>query len=989
MIARLDDGQQRAARAQGPALVVAGPGTGKTATLVGRVAHLVAERQIPPEHVLALTFSNRAAGEMRERLVGSGLPGERMPIMTIHAFAATLLREYHSRVPHAPDEAELKPDFHILDEANAYLLMEELLGELPLHYYRSLGNPTAHLRTLLADFSHARDELLTPTDYLALVEKMPLASLPDEAAETEIPGAQTRAKKGQRKKTQPPEGTFTREQIERARERAEAYAVWVRALRRRGLVDFGSLIQRAVELLRANPAALADVRARYPEVLVDEFQDTNRAAAALLMLVAGKTGGGLWVVGDQNQSIYRFRGASPGNLPRLVEQYPQLRVLTLRRCYRAVPSIVALGSAMAARMAEFAPAAMASSELTGPLRESMQPLALERCAGAQRGMPPAIQRAEGFASAAHERVGLAAAIEHNREQGYAYRDQAILCRTHKQVRQIAALLAALDTPVSQLGDFFERPEIKDALVLLVLAAGPDARGLLRATPLLVGLGYPAPTRGELAAVARALSSQRPRLPGALRDRSLLGQIAALSPTTRAGLVALGEEAAGIRNSATVGHKLAAFLLWPGGYVWRLARVADGIDEPRPDAPLPGMERAAHAQQALAALGELVRLAWRFDIRWAAEPEFQARLTRAVTHRSASRPAEPDTLTPAPGADVAIDAVSPAAHRQPEETIPVVRCFLHYLHALRATDVVIPIPAGEEDAVHVLTLHQSKGLEFPVVLLPGLAHGQFPVGTHGREEVCPPGFRETDAPGEREAEERCLFYVGVTRARDVVAFTRAVSYGRAAGGMPKIAERSALLALVDDTPGGESAAPLLSDEERDRLLAVAAAFEEIEEHEGDDDAEAAPAVGQTPEPRNDGSGEAHPSIARPRAVSYVLAAVQIYAPVSPVRSHGGCRLSLPSLYPPGHTRIARYTGGHAGRGLERRPRASADTLGRGWRRRTRLRCLLLAGGGDHFARGVAGDHLTSEHRDSGASAAGAAVAGPPEALHRRGDGGPRD
>ena len=177
LLARLDDGQRAAARTEGPALVVAGPGTGKTATLIGRVAYLVGERDVPPEQVLALTFSNRAAGEMRERLERSGLPGERMPVMTIHAFAATLLREYASRVPHAPDEAELSPDFRILDEANAYLLMEGLLGELSLRYYRSLGVPTAHLNTLRQDFSQARDELLTPAAYHALVEAMPSVGL--------------------------------------------------------------------------------------------------------------------------------------------------------------------------------------------------------------------------------------------------------------------------------------------------------------------------------------------------------------------------------------------------------------------------------------------------------------------------------------------------------------------------------------------------------------------------------------------------------------------------------------------------------------------------------------------------------------------------------------------------------------------------------------------------------------------------------------------
>ncbi|MGZ3715933.1 MAG: UvrD-helicase domain-containing protein, partial [Ktedonobacterales bacterium] len=312
LIDRLDLSQREAARASGPALIVAGPGTGKTATLVGRAAHLIRERNIPPERMLALTFSNRAAGEMRERLVRSGLPGERIPVMTIHAFAVSLLREYASRVPHAADEAELKPEFRILDEADAFLLMEELLAKLPLHYYRSLGSPTVHIHTLRTDFSRARDSLLTPADYLALVEAMPLApSAPDGSGThgTDTPATTNgKQKKGAK---HPPAGTFTAEHIAKARERAAAYAVWDRELRQRGLVDFGGLIQRAVELLRADSVALADVRDRYREILVDEFQDTNRAAAELLLLVAGKSGNRLWVVGDHNQSIYRFRGASP------------------------------------------------------------------------------------------------------------------------------------------------------------------------------------------------------------------------------------------------------------------------------------------------------------------------------------------------------------------------------------------------------------------------------------------------------------------------------------------------------------------------------------------------------------------------------------------------------------------------------------------------------------------------------------------------------
>jgi DNA helicase II / ATP-dependent DNA helicase PcrA len=840
LLARLDASQRLAARAGGPALIVAGPGTGKTATLVGRVASLVLERYIPPERVLALTFSNRAADEMRERLMASGLPGERMPIMTIHAFATTLLREYASRVPHAADEAQLSPDFRILDQANAYLLMEELLGEMPLHYYRVLGNPTASTPTLLDDFSHARDALLTPAAYAALVDAMPLA--PESLATPE---------QGQHKKAHPPDGTFTTEQIARARERAAAYAVWDRALRRRGLVDFGGLIQRAVELLHENDDVLADVRARYPELLVDEFQDTNRAAAELLLLVSGQQGNGLWVVGDQNQAIYRFRGASPGNLPRLVEQYPGLRILTLRRCYRAVPEIVRLGSAMAARMAELAPtpllSATAMPEASEALRQAMRPLLLEAARG--DGDHPAVWQEETFASAAHEGVGIAAAIARQKRAGYTYSDLAVLCRTHKQARAMAAVLASQGIPVSLPGDFFERSEVKDALALLSLAAGPDVSGILRAAPLVVALGYPAPTKGELAATVRHLASERHPLPWALRDRETLSRVSALAAGSLAGLARLGEVATELHNSPGVGSRLAAFLLHPGGYGWRLARVADGLDGPQRDdstgrdggadgdSVLPVLESASQAQQALSALGELVRLAWSFDLRWTQEPDFRARLERAVTRRRGTPLAAADTLTPPPNADALPTASLPGARVPATADAPAVRSFLHYLHALRLTAMSVPIPASDEDAVHVLTLHQSKGLEFPVVFLPGLARGQFPANTAGREEVHPPGFRESDAPGEHEAEERCLFYVGVTRARDAVTLTRAISYSRTSETASRTAERSPLLALLEDAPGWRNAPPLLSAEEYNHLLAVASAMAETSDEADDDEAKA--------------------------------------------------------------------------------------------------------------------------------------------------------
>jgi DNA helicase-2/ATP-dependent DNA helicase PcrA len=821
IIARLDPFQQVAARADGPALVIAGPGTGKTATLVGRVAHLIKEYHLPPEQILALTFSNRAAGEMRERLERSQLPGERMPVMTIHAFAATLLRSYPSRVPYGPGERKLEKDFRILDKTDAFLLMEDLLGELPLYYYRSLNAPTQHLRDLVDNFSQARDGLITPGKYLDLVDQMPLMPEPsDEPADEEEQTSSRKRKKGKPKLQRPP-GTFTQEQISRAREKANAYAVWDRALRERGLVDFGGLIQRAVELLDANPDVLAEVRQRYPEILVDEFQDTNLAQAELLRRVAGESGRGLWVVGDRNQSIYRWRGASPSNLPRLKEFYPALRVYPLRRCYRSVPTIVALGSEMAARMARYSSSPDKQGDVGEPHIDHVGALEAHR----QDENYPAVLRCDSFNNEVHEEAGIIEAIRRYRQQKFAFKDQAILCRTHKQAHRMAAALSAQKIPVSQVGQFFERSEVKDVLALLSLAAGPDMRGLLRARELVAGLGYPPPPNQEIAVVIHALVARHETLPGALSDTALLAGIAQLSPTTRKALALLGELAQRLRyhfspEESHLGSTLASILLRPGGYAWQLVRVADGITHSSADeeSALP-LASQAHAQGALAALGELIRIVTRFDARWKREPDFRLRLSRAVTRAQKPATSKTSAQTNDPTA---------ATH----VTAPAVACFLHYLRALHLTDLHLAIPIGEADAVHILTVHASKGLEFPVVYLPMLADKQFPSRAFPHE-ANPPGFLEQDAQEAEQEEERCLFYVGLTRAQDVVVLTRATSYQGTA------ARPSDLLNLVDGALAEGQIQPLYSAEELIALEGTAASETPVQEEEDEEEERARP------------------------------------------------------------------------------------------------------------------------------------------------------
>lgn len=832
LLERLDPSQRAAARADGPVLVVAGPGTGKTATLIGRVAHLVLERDHQPEHVLALTFSNRAAGEMRARLSLSGLPGERMPVMTIHAFATALLREYCARVPHGPDDAPLRDDFRILDATDSFLLMEELLAELPLRYYRTLGRPTAHLRDLLADFSQARDALLSPTQYMALVDKMPLAP---EPVDDERPLA--RGKSGREK---PPAGTFTREQIERARERAAAYAVWDRVLRQRGLLDFGGLIQRAVELLEADAEVLSEVRMRYLDVLVDEFQDTNAAAARLLLLLAGERGNGLWVVGDRNQSIYRWRGASSTNLLRLFTTYPDVRVSTLDCCYRSVPEIVRMGNVVARHMADLAAAAPGVDEVPERMREALSPVALNWVREGQAG--PAVMRGEHFATGAHEAEAIARDIRARRNAGSLYRDHAILCRTHKQTAELGTALDVAGIPVSQLGGFFERDEVKDAQTLLWLAAGPDMRGVLRVDRLLRTVGLASTEDVSLAATLRRFMAQHAVMPYALLNEAGLREAGITDERALAAFLSLGKVATDLHNGGTVADGLARFFLHPGGYAWQLARIADGV------ASSQGDEMAfapAAARTALAALGEFVSIALRFDTRWLREDDFREQLTRAVApaHRKVEpsvpvRPVLPDALEADAEADVSehgTGVTTPIRGVAEQSAVSVVRCFLRYLHALREAGYVAPITAGDEDAVHLLTLHASKGLEFPVVYLPRLAAGEFPGRGGRRGDPCPPGFRESDAPGEQEAEERCLFYVGMTRARDTLVLTRAARYG--AG--KSEAQASPLLALLDDAPEFTEAAPLLDD---DALASLALA--EANGAREDDESEPVPQLPAT-------------------------------------------------------------------------------------------------------------------------------------------------
>ncbi|HUK61942.1 MAG TPA: ATP-dependent helicase, partial [Dongiaceae bacterium] len=285
----------------GPLLIVAGAGTGKTQVITRRIAWLIATRRARPEQILALTFTDKAAAEMEARvdvLVPYGFVGA--TLATFNAFCDRLVRE-------RAVELGLTSPLRVESQAEILVFLREHLYELGLERYLPLGDPDGLLRELVALFDHARHEDVDAETWRRWAETARDAAGDD-------PDARDRA-----------EG-----QLELAR----AYDRYQRLLLAAGRLDFGAQVSLAVRLLRERPHVRREIQERYRYLLVDEFQDTNHVQFELVQLLAGDSRR-IAVVGDDDQSIYRFRGARVENLLRFVATYPDATRVLLRRNYRS------------------------------------------------------------------------------------------------------------------------------------------------------------------------------------------------------------------------------------------------------------------------------------------------------------------------------------------------------------------------------------------------------------------------------------------------------------------------------------------------------------------------------------------------------------------------------------------------------------------------------------------------------------------------------
>lgn len=432
----LDGSQRTAARAgeeeakhgerEPPILVDAGPGTGKTRTLVARIVHLLNDRNIHPSQILALTYSNKAAEEMYSRVRATANQGAGHVWMgTFHKFGLDLIRQY-------PKKIGISPKPTVIDTVDAQLMLEQNLARLELKHYRSLRYPSANLRYILHAISRAKDELVTPTEYKEYA-------------------AQEFAKAGD------PEA---RKKAEKALEVAHVYKIYETLLAEKNYLDYGDLLMRAVRLLDEHEDVREKLQRKYRHILVDEYQDVNTASRLLVNTLA-EDGDGLWVVGDLRQAIYRFRGAAPINMRLLAtEDFPDTEVIPLKINYRSLQPVVEIFTGCATKM------------------RAMKDRKAEKWKIHRKDSHGELRFKSSFDEYA-EAKEMAEEVERLHKSGVDYRDQAVLCRRHESLCHFSKILEQAGIPVLYLGHFFERPEIRDLLSLVSLASESDGRALYR------------------------------------------------------------------------------------------------------------------------------------------------------------------------------------------------------------------------------------------------------------------------------------------------------------------------------------------------------------------------------------------------------------------------------------------------------------------------------------------------------------------------------
>lgn len=663
---------------EGPLLVLAGAGSGKTRVLTYRIAHMIADLGIRPWQILAITFTNKAAAEMRERL-GALLPDSTrgMWVCTFHAMCVRMLRE-------DADLLGYTGQFTIYDDDDSRRMVREIMQGL------DIDQKNFPINMIRGKISAAKNAMVGPDEML---EK---ASDPKE------------------------------------RKAAQVYAELERRLRAANAMDFDDLLVRTLELLRTRPEVLDKYQERFRYISVDEYQDTNHVQYEIANLLAAKYQN-LMVVGDDDQSIYSWRGADISNILDFEKDFKQAKVVKLEQNYRSTGHILNAANAVVRHNSQ-----RKEKRLFTALGEG------EKIQAYQAGD----ERDEGR--------WIAGEIDKQRSAGVSYDDMAVFYRTNAQSRILEDMFLRAGVPYKIVGGtrFFDRAEIRDVMAYLKMIVNP----------------------ADEMSVKRVINTPRRGIGSTSIEK--IEQLARENGCSFFQACELACAETG-RFTAKVRTALGSFV-----NIVREGRRMDGELKDVVDAIVDrtGLVQAFRAEGTMEAEGrmeniqEFMGVAAEFE---ETHDDIEGTLESLEELRAAGMEGVPEDAAPAvegaapfAGAASAAGAAEPAgmpaaaiAAQEIERTYGPLACkalpaLMEWL-ALRSD---LDSLAGQTQAVTMMTVHSAKGLEFPVVFVAGLEEGIFP-------HVA--GFGGSDDPGKLE-EERRLAYVAITRARKKLFLTYAAT-----------------------------------------------------------------------------------------------------------------------------------------------------------------------------------------------------------------------
>ena len=641
---------------KGPLLIIAGAGTGKTTVITERIKYLILEKNVLPSQILALTFTDKAAREMEERVdVAMPYGYTQMWISTFHAFCDRILRNDAHAIG-------LDPGYRLISEAESVLLLKQNIFNMGLDIFRPLGNPTKFLNALLTHFSRLKDEDLSPEEYLKWAKKQ--KSTEENAEYLEL---------------------------------ANSYQKYEQLKIKESAMDFSDLISNTLLLFRERKNILRKYQKQFRYILVDEFQDTNYAQNELAILLAG-TDKNIAVVADDDQSIYRFRGAAVSNVLQFKESFPGAKVVTLNNNYRSTQTIL---------------------DASYRLIQHNNPNRLEIVEGIDKKLKSHSIKAKKEVELIHETRSedeadkIAVKIRELTEKKYRYKDIAILVRANNHASSITTGLQRHRIPFQFLGPgyLFQQDEIKDLIAYLAFLTDlSDSVSLFRVLSMEI---FKIPYI-ELNYLLNFAKRKNLTLFEALDD---LDQ-SFLKPETQ-------QKLKDFRNMTvrhlekskkdTGGQILYYFLV--DSKLFETLNLIDSVKEER----------------------RVQNIAKFFD-----------RIKSFETEHF-------------------------------DSNIFTLDEWLNLMLSMGDSPTAADVDVKDRNVVNILTVHSSKGLEFKVVFMVNLVMDRFPSRERSEKIPLPEGILKEHVSSDRDfhlEEERRLFYVGMTRAKERLYFTASNYYATA-------------------------------------------------------------------------------------------------------------------------------------------------------------------------------------------------------------------